>query len=732
MEKTIEINELNRLYDESESIDQEVYAEQRSNILLVSGQHYAKRHQYILNRLRENSQVTPEQKIRLTKNHVQNIMKTYENIVLSYSPAATAAPNNPRELQDQKAAELHKSVILHGRKKYDFKRIIREGCEDFFRIGEVFYKIYWDPNKGKFLGYKAKTDENGNIEVDENGQPVASDVPVFSGDFCFERVHGFNVFRPKEAKSFSDAEWVGIRKMVDKETLKKTYPEHAKEIQDSTKHTYTVFDGVTASYKHSDKECMVKEFFFRPSMQFPKGQYFICVDSAVLEQGEIPFGVFPLVYETCEEFATSPRGRSPIVHLRPYQAEINRAGSKQAEHQITLGDDKLVMVNGSKVTQGAVLPGVRTMNVSGQPPVVIQGRSGEQYVNYVLQNIEEMYQIAKVPEIIEDKSDGQIDPYALLFKQLRQRKNFSAYIDKFESFVVRLHETYLSLARFYLPDDELIPMVGRNEVVNLEEFRNASPLGYQITVEQISEDVDTLMGRQLVLNHVLQYVGPQLNRDDIGKIIKQMPFANSEEIFADFTLDYESATNIILALDRGQPPVTLPANLQYTLNKITARKLQSDFIFLQTEVQQLYADYEQMLSQKIAEDLQLQKAMNADFIPAMGFLVTCDFYVPDPGKPGSTKRAKIPMDSLAWLIQRLEAQGTSLEALQNAPESAQRSVAQQAVATMQGIDTQGQMSQALAGQPNPQTQGAVNGRPDPSQLRNILATIGGPTIPSNA
>ena len=729
MEKTLDINELNRLYDESEQVDQEVYSEQRSNILLVSGQHYAKRNQYFMNRLRESNFVTPEQKIRLTKNHIQNIMKKYENIILSYSPAATAAPNNKQELQDIKAAELHRSVIVHGRKKYDFKKKIRDQCEDFFRLGETFVKIYWDPSKGKFLGYKASTDEQGNVEVDDAGNPVASKEAVFSGDFAFERIYGFNVFRPKEAKSFDDALWVGIRKMVDKEHLKKLYPDHTKEIQDSTKATYVVFDGMTSSYKQTDKECMVREFYYRPCYDYPNGQYFICVDNAILEQGDLPFGVFPLVYQTCEEFQTSPRGRSPIVHLRPYQAEINRAGSKQAEHQITLGDDKLVMVNGSKITQGAALPGVRTMHVNGQPPVVIQGRTGEQYVNYVLQNIEEMYQIAMIPEILEDKQDGNIDPYALLFKSLRQKKNFSMYIDKFEAFVLKFHEVFLELARQYLPEDELISMIGRNEIVNISEFKNAKPLGYQIILEQISEDVDTLMGRQLVLNHVLQFVGPQLTRDDIGKMISQMPFADSEDAFSDFTLDYESATNIILSLDRGVPPTTMPSNKQYTLNKVVSRRLKSDFQFLDPRTQFLYSEYEKMLSESIAMDLQLQKAMNADLIPSQGFLVTCDFYVPDPMKPGSNKRARIPMDSLAWLIQRLEAQGTSLEQLQQAPEAAQRSVAQQAVATMQGIDTQGQMSQFLAGQTNPQ--GETSGQSNPS-TPNILTRIGGTTVPSNS
>lgn len=725
MRQQIDLAELNRLYDEAESADTEVFAEQRSNILLVSGQHYAKRNQYFFNRLRESNTLSPEQKLRLTKNHIQKIMKVYQNIVSSYAPAATAAPNNPRELQDQKAAELHKSVIVHARKRYNFKKKIREMCQDFFDQGECISKIYWDPSKGDFLGYKPSVNEAGEVEVDEQGNPVPSEEAVFSGDFCFERIYGFNFLRPKECQDLDSAPWLGIRKMVDIKKLKEEYPDKADKIEPSSKTTYMVFDGLTSSYRQSDKETLVKEIYFRPCSEFPKGHYFIFVDSVILEENDLPFGIFPLVYQTCEEFPTSPRGRSPIIHLRPFQAEINRAGSKEAEHQITLGDDKLVLVNGSKVTQGSTLPGIRTVHVSGQPPVVLQGRNGEQYASSVERNIVEMYQVAMIPEALEDKQDGQIDPYAVLFKNLRQRKNFSLYLDKFESFVVKFHETFLQMAKEYLPDDVLIPMVGRQEVVNLQEFRNASPLGFQITLEQISEDVDTLMGRQLVLNHILQYVGPQLTRNDIGKLIKQMPFANAEDAFSDFTLDYENATNIILALDRGEEPSTLPSNKIYTLERITSRKLQSDFQFLDPRTQMLYQQYEQFLAQKIAEQQAADKALNADFIPAQGFLVTCDFYVPDPNKPGSNKRARLPMDSVAWLIQRLEGQGTTLEQMEQSSEATRTSIAQQAQATMQGIAAQGQMSQDLAfGQPNPQ--GEMHGYANP--IRNI----GGSTTPSNA
>ena len=41
--KPLKIEELNKLHDDAKSLDKESVAEMRSNILLISGEHYSKR-----------------------------------------------------------------------------------------------------------------------------------------------------------------------------------------------------------------------------------------------------------------------------------------------------------------------------------------------------------------------------------------------------------------------------------------------------------------------------------------------------------------------------------------------------------------------------------------------------------------------------------------------------------------------------------------------------------------
>jgi hypothetical protein len=332
------------------------------------------------------------------------------------------------------------------------------------------------------------------------------------------------------------------------------------------------------------------------------------------------------------------------------------------------------------------------MNITGQPPTILAGRNGGQYAEYIMSQIEELYSIMMLPEALDDKIDGQTDPFALLYKNLRQKKRFSLYIDKFEEFLVSVCETYLKLAREYYDENTIIPIIGRREIVNIPEFKSQAPIGYQIVVEPMSDDIESMMGKQLTLNQLLQYGGQSLNREDVGKIIKNMPFANAEEIFSDLTLDYESANNLILALDRGQFPQPKPQmNKQYILQRLTARQLQSDYDFLPDEVKANYEEYIRLLNMILADEANKLRAAQADMIPAQGFLTACDFYVPDPANPGRNRRARLPIDSLTWLFNRLEQQGVFVDQLEKLQQSAQAGVAD-AFADNVGATAQGQVS----------------------------------------
>lgn len=627
--------ELDKLYQEADEADKELFAEMRSNILLVTGDHYNKNRSSFFKRLRDTRSISNEQKIRLTKNHIGKISASYVNHLVSTAPGVGFEPAQASELQDQKAAELNHAVWNSAKQKHDLDECVHAWAEDYVQVGEVAVKIFWDEELK---------------------------------DLVFEEIFGFNLLVDPKATLPKKAKWMSIRKMVECDKLGQMFPgeENKKFIQESSEQTYTIFDRGQGGYQKSKGQCLVREFYFRPCAQYPNGYFYYTVKGHILAEGELPAGKFPIVFKPFQRLQTRARGQSVIKTLRPYQVEINRSGSKIAEHQITLGDDKLLIQHGTKVSAGASLPGVRTVNYTGMAPTILQGRDGSQYLAYMQSQISEMYATANVEEKEAD-APGQLDPYAMLFRSASQKKKFQTIIKRFESFLKDVCELYLDLARYHFPDEMVIQMVGKKESVNMAEFRSMDQLCYKIKITAQSEDLESKMGKQLILNHALQYVGQKLDKEDIGKLMKAMPYANFDESFNDLTLDYESATNVILALDRGErPPVSDYDEHLYMIKRLTARMRQSDFAQLDEQIQANYAERVATHEEIKAQQLKEIQAAKDGFIPTGGYLVACDFYVQtDPADPSKTKRVRLPSEALGWLIDRMETQGASLEQLES-------------------------------------------------------------------
>lgn len=687
----MDIGELDKIFREAESCDNSVFSEMRSNIMLVSGDHYNKRASKMWDRVQNSKGLNESAKLRLTKNHTATICRRKVGKVLAHAPNSKITPNNPDEIQDQKTAELNDSVWVFEKKKQRFRAKVRSWADDFIHLGECWAKIYWDETKGDLIGYEQAVDEDGcpvckETEVeyeDEYGQKIKQiesepvpdkEKPVMSGGFVFERVLAFNVLRDPNSQSLQESPYIIIRKMIDKSEVKKMIDESDWEKFENSEETYVVFDGESANYATEKNKVMLREFYFKPSMDYPEGKFYITVQGHIIEEGTLPFGVFPITMAGHTEVPTSARYKSPIKQMRPYQIEINRSASKIAETQITLGDDKLILNNNAKISNGGTLAGIRGVKVqgSGDDIKVLAGRSGEQYLPYMQSQISELYQV--MDEVEYDGKEGQYDPYAMLYFSSRNKERYRKYTEEFEEFICNITDIYLQLAKKYYDEEVVIPMIGKSEQVNIAEFKNSEPNSFRITVENVSDDVDTMMGRQIAINHTLQYVGKELDKDVIGKAIKAMPFMNGDEMFDDLTIDYDMSKNDMLAMERGeQPQIGKHDNHKYLIKMVTNRMKKPDFRFLDDTVKNLYQQYLQTHEQIEAQNMQELQRMQQGIIPASGSIVKADLYVNNDN--GKVERAQFPSDALNWLREQLQKQGMVTKPYENMGSGIQADIA---------------------------------------------------------
>lgn len=672
----LDIGKLGALYNESEVVDKSLFAEQRSNILLVAGEHYNRKGKYGLTahtrgRVRNNSM----EKIRLVKNHTHKVHRRYVSSILNYASSVAIVPQIESEMQDRKSAELNQSVLSDAKVRYKLREKIRRWASDFVSVGEVAVKIFWDSDKGKLTHYNQALDEEGvplfhtDPKTGELVETPDKNNPEFSGEFVFERIFGFNLLRDPAAKEMDDSEYFIVRKMMNTKKLKGKYRNHPdilKSISEGENEEYVVFDSNTNGYSSTKDQTPVREYYFRPCRQYPRGYYYITTKTIILDEGELPFGVFPIAFKAFDENQTSPRGRSMIKQVKPYQAEINRSASAEVRHQLTVGDDKILYSAGTKLNQGTLLPGVRGITYQGLPPQVMPGRDGSQFRSHRQEETQELYEVTDTLDINQGKNSEGQDMYAMLFRSAKQRQQLSIYSEKFEEFLVDVVTKFLELAKHYYTPQMLIPAIGRKEYVNIEEFKNTQDIAYQIKVVPQDDTLETQFGKQLTFQHLLQYAGHSLGKEDIGMLMRSMPFANKEEMFNEYTIEHDSVKNMILALDRGQPvQSTADDNHDYVIRKLTNRMRMSDFNLLDPHIQQMYMAKRQEHQQLKAQKEQHLLAMKSQYIPADGPMIGCDMYVEadDPSK--APKRARIPQRALDWLVRTLEAQHGSLQQLSN-------------------------------------------------------------------
>jgi hypothetical protein len=666
MPKEFKLEKLNKMYEDGKRADEKLFAEQRTNILLRSGDHYNKKSNKLYENLRSRGVISKDQKIRLTKNHIHRVCNVYQNSILEANPSTQATPFNQDELHDVKTAEMAQSVIDWVKYTNNWGERQEKNAHDFSTIGEVFALVRYDYSKGPII-----PSETANEMAKKEGLSAAR-----LGEFVVERVFGFDMKRDPNARDDESTRWWIRETMVDLEDFKKIASNLNSDLKDEEivangKGTYKIFDANTGEYRNIKDQILVKELYYKPgSVRYPNGWYAMFTQDFVVVQDELPFGIYPIVKEGFDELTTSPRSTSIVRVCRPYQVEINRASSKMAEHQITLGDDKVFIQKGTKISNGGRLHGVRAFQVSGQEPKIQAGRSGAQYLDYQLSQIREMYEAANLEHVMADK-EVVGDPYQLLFRSMKEKKRFVKYVGKFERFEKKIFQTVLDMAKFYLTPDHIIRVAGRSEILNIEEFKSIDQSKFEIKVVPQSGDIETKFGKILSITQTLQYTGSQLKPEQIGELVRQLPFGNDEQIFSTLTVDRDNAVNDILALDRGeQVPVNPSDNHEFMIQALTHRVKKSDFRFLDPAIQEAYQVKIAQHDLFFQQQRELIAQQNMGMVPTGGFLTTVNASWFNP-TTNRVERIKVPSDALQWLVQKLQTQGTFNQSLEDLPQDAQ-------------------------------------------------------------
>jgi len=671
------IEKLNRLYEAAENKDDAVTKEMKSNVLLYIGKHYSK----IKRDERDSHTKTNEKmKIRLTINHIHRVCNMYINSLISNSMSATIIPQIATELQDKKDAQMSLAVYKDVEYRFKLQDKFEQLAQDFVVHGEPVMKVSYDDSRGEVVGYEKKIvkqkDEYGEtIEIEEDDTTK----PIMSGDFVFEPINSYNMYVDTGATTPDEAKYVIIKKLVDKDELMKLLEQRydGDELDEKKalispkegdpEEVNIMIDFATGSTVKETNKIFVREYYFKPSIEMPKGKIIIATEKGTLFENELQEDIngkpiFPIIWTRCDTISGTVRGFSKIKQLRPIQIEINRTASKIAETQIMLGDDKVITSYGSSLEEGAKLNGIREFKMrGGNIPIILPGRAGNQFYEYLTMKINDIYAISNVTQ--DDKPIAQSDIMTNLYSNIRQKKAFSLYQRRFEKFITEIIITIIKMAKAEYTEDKIVLATGAREALNIPEFKSSGDMGYRIHIEPTGADSETVMGKYLQTRDLLQYTGGQLGPDMIGKIAKEGMNFLKGDVFKDLIDENDIIEQIILQLDRGEKSLISPFdNNKKIVDSIVKRMKRPDFQYLvkkNPEIAKVYReDYEER-KKIIAQQTKELEDMKNEMLPTGGPMVKVDISMPD--KNGKLRKVAIPMNTLEYILDKISKKGVLME-----------------------------------------------------------------------
>lgn len=672
----MKISKLNEEFRKADSVDTDFFAEYRTFSNLYAGNHYVNNTKAFKRMAAQEEK--GKHRVKVTRNHTNVIIKYQANSILTLSPDVMIQPNNPRETSDIKAAEMNQTVWEDWKNKTLFSKKLRQLVFDFCIFGEAWVFPYWDEKGGQYLGEQQVRDERtGEISVEQK----------FSGEVKLRRIMAYDVRRDSSAQDIDEAAWIGYKELRLKKELLDELPKELHNIilSGNKGDSFTAFDHSSGKYVDTDKSIEVNHVFYRPNAEYPKGYYCSFVPSGKLyELKELPLGMFPILTAGMDELPSCARHTSMLKQGKTYQAHINFLISQKVKHMLTLGDDKLIVQAGTQVTNGEELAGIRAIKVNGPAPTILNGRTGGQYTEDLVQTIDEYYRAMMVQDLAKKKETGQFDAYAVMYSSAKEKAEYAIYAQKIEEFLTQICDAVLRLKKAHLSDEALIKITGQSEYINIPEFKRSSDLSYSIKLKPSSNSPESVVGKSLELNTILQYGGQALTNDQIGLFIAEMPHLNNDKIKQRITQAYERSNNLILQLDRGEMPNVQPndPHVDSLIESLYARVSEPEFPFLNPQVQQNYQQVLSMYENVKAEQLAKLQAQEQGFIPTDGPQVSIDgVYEEVIGASGQVKsqRIKMPQSSLRWLQETLQNRNQVTSELQNMPKSLQAQIAEKLV-----------------------------------------------------
>lgn len=295
-----------------------------------------------------------------------NFVMGKQNLIFSSKDRKFVVPEN-REIVFNLLLNLYRNVISRLAAAYPGVSVIpaSPSQEDLAKAksSEQALRYFWTSEdlKKKFQTISEWLVSCGSCATHTFYDPDKKDV-------CIRVIAPYDVFFEKYARSEEESSFVAVRSYVNRDNLKKIYPDKAEQIEKAP-----------SANRDNDQEPLPEGTVEVFDIYFKDGTYKICVDDEILFEGELPEGCSPVVFIRYTNIPGQLWGMSMIAPLIDIQTQYNRSRNQLIINSELMTNPKWLIPKTSGVSANALTdrpgekvvynPGGGAPTPVGMPPV---------------------------------------------------------------------------------------------------------------------------------------------------------------------------------------------------------------------------------------------------------------------------------------------------------------------------------------------------------------------------
>lgn len=452
---------------------------------------------------------------RFKANFLYNLTETKVSQMTKVKPAIQVLPNS-NEVQDKSAAKAVKSLVDHFFYELNFDLMVQEIHRYKKIFGEAYLMVEWDDSKGPVVGGFEEgmelLNENGEPELDDNGEPILIVRPPRMGDVKLSVEAPWRIFLQRR-KCMDEVEYAFRFTTLPVEEARARYPEKASEIK--ANNNASIFDMDDLSEKKLEEEVIIWEFYHKDTEFVPGGYFCRFCEDAIIEEGDYPYshGKLPFERITDIDLPDTLNGLSTFDIVLPMQNMHDNLTTLIAKNIWLTAHAKWMMPAGAAKIESLGNDNTIIQYRGATPPQLVQTRSNPAEVynfrDLLRTELGELFGVH--PVSTGNPPSGITAAVALQFLNEQESERASSEIAKHNIFIENVARKLISVAadNYEYTDERLIKILGKDNEYMVKYF-DSSDLNksYDIRVNLSTSLPDSKAGRTERIFQAMQY-----NRD---------------------------------------------------------------------------------------------------------------------------------------------------------------------------------------------------------------------------